>query len=205
MTIAVAPAVNLSGSAGFDPDHFADLMASELSFADGIQVVPVSRVLVVLAAQEEAGIESPEHALQVARLLGVDAVLVFAVTEYDPYDPPSIGITAQLYGQRPEQGFGRMDPVALSRRPRPAASAAEAPPSRLLAQTQRVFDASHASIVEDVREFARGRGGSQSPYGWREYVVNQREYMRFCCYATIRALLGGDGEPQDPAGIKAEG
>ena len=32
MTIAVAPALNLSGAADFDPDRFADLMASELSY-----------------------------------------------------------------------------------------------------------------------------------------------------------------------------
>jgi len=42
VTIAVAPALNLSGSADFDPDRFADLMASELSYADGVSVIPVS-------------------------------------------------------------------------------------------------------------------------------------------------------------------
>ena len=51
MTVAVAPAVNLSGSEDFDPTRFADLMASELSYAEGISVIPVSRVLGVLGAQ----------------------------------------------------------------------------------------------------------------------------------------------------------
>ena len=94
MTIAVAPALNLSGAADFDPSRFADLMASELSYADGISVIPVSRVLGVLAAQELEKVESQAHAHELVRLLGADAILVFAVTEYDPYDPPSIAISA---------------------------------------------------------------------------------------------------------------
>ena len=93
MTIAVAPALNLSGTTDFDPERFADLMASELSYFEGISVVPVSRVLSVLAAQGAEGVESPTHALELVRLLGADAILVFAVTEYGPYDPPSIGIS----------------------------------------------------------------------------------------------------------------
>ena len=42
MTIAVAPALNLSGSRDFDPNTFADLMASELGYAEGIEVIPVN-------------------------------------------------------------------------------------------------------------------------------------------------------------------
>ena len=50
MTVAVAPAINLSGGSDFDPDRFADIVASELGYADGISVVPVSRVLAVMAS-----------------------------------------------------------------------------------------------------------------------------------------------------------
>ncbi len=62
MTIAVAPAVNLSGSVDFDRNRFADLMGVELSYADGISVIPVSRVLGVLAALGLDGVASPAHA-----------------------------------------------------------------------------------------------------------------------------------------------
>ncbi len=189
MTIAVAPALNLSGSADFDPDRFADLMASELSYADGISVIPVSRVLGVLAAQGRGEVESASHALEVAALLGADAILVFAVTEYDPYDPPSIGISAQLYGTRSRSRDRALDPVALSRQASLAASNASASPQRLLAQTQRVFNASHGSVAAGIREFAAARGAEGSPYGWRKYVVSQQHFIKYCCHATIRALL----------------
>ena len=194
ITIAVAPALNLSGSADFDPDRFADLMASELSYADGVSVIPVSRVLGVLAAQGRGEVESASHALEVAALLGADAVLVFAVTEYDPYDPPSVGISAQLYGARPRSRDGALDPVALSRQASLAASSASASPQRLLAQAQRVFDASHESVAVGIREFAAARGAEGSPYGWRKYVVSQQHYIRYCCHATIQALLNAQGE-----------
>ncbi len=195
MMIAVAPALNLSGSAAFDRNRFADLMASELSHADGISVIPVSRVLGVLTAQGHEGVKSPGHALELVSLLGADAILVFAVTEYDPYDPPSIGISAQLYGARPGPSGGALDPVGLSRQANLATAQAPAPPQRLLAQTQRVFDASHGSVVADIKEFAASRWADESPFGWRKYVVSQQHYIRYCCHATIKTLLNGQREP----------
>jgi hypothetical protein len=194
MTIAVAPALNLSGSASFDENRFADLLASELSYAEGISVIPVSRVLGVLAAEGLSGVESPSHALELVGLLGADGILVVAVTEYDPYDPPIIGISAQLYGTRPGSGGGSLDPVALSRRARLAAGDVSSSPPRLLGQTQRVFDASHGSVVKEIQAFAELRSADNGPYGWRKFVVSQQHYIRYCCHATIRALLEGQHE-----------
>ena len=205
LTVAVAPALNLSGSGNIDPNRLADIMAGELSHADDVAVIPVSRVLQVLAVQGAARIETPEHALEVARLVGADALLVFAVTDYDPYDPPRIGISAQLYGTRPGAGGGGVDPVHLSRQARLASSSEEAPaPRGLLAQTQRTFDASHHFVAARVRRFAEQRGAGGSPYGWRKYLVSQQDYFRFCSYATLQALLGGEDEPAGAGGAAAE-
>ncbi len=194
MTIAVAPALNLSGSADFDPDRFADLMASELSYADGISVIPVSRVLGALAVHGLDGVQSPSHALELTGWLGADAILVFAVTEYDAYDPPSIGISAQLYGAWARTGNRALDPTALARQPGPAFEEGPASRGGLLAQSQRVYDASHESVAADVRRFAQYRAGDGSAYGWRKYLVSQQHYIRYCCHATIRALLNGQGD-----------
>jgi len=192
MTIAVAPAINLSGGADFDPNRFADLMASELSFAEEISVIPVSRVLALLAMQGSDRVESPSHAFELAAAVGADGVLVFAVTEYDPYDPPSVGISAQLYGLRPRTGERALDPSALSRQGSLVASRSRSGPPGLLAQTQRVFDASHAATVADLRAFAARRDAEGNPYGWRKYVVSQQAFMRYCCHRTIGALLKGE-------------
>jgi len=197
MTIAVAPALNLSGSADFDRNRFADLMASELSYADGVSVIPVSRVLGVLATQGHSGVQSPTHALELAGLLGADAILVFAVTEYDANDPPSIGISGELYGARPWLRRGAINPTTFSRRAKLAGSPRKSSGNRVLAQIQRVYDASHASVVADIKRFAELRGGDESPYGWRKYVVSQQHFIRYCCHAAIRELLGTRGDDDD--------
>jgi len=191
VTIAVAPAINLSGSADFDPNRFADLMASELSYADNVRVIPVSRVLGMLAAQGLERVESATHAEQLARWVGADAILVFAVTEYDPYDPPSIGISAQLYGSRPRPGIDLPGPLASYERPIGEPQVPQDPQVRVLAESQRVYDASHERIVREIRLFARLRNADESPYGWRRYVVDQQGFMRFCSFATVYDLLGG--------------
>ncbi len=205
-TIAVAPAMNLSGSLDFDPNRFADLMASELSYAEGIKVIPVSRVLTVLGAQGQTRVESPAHALELIKLLGADAILIFAVTEYDPYDPPTIGISAQLFGARSQMRFGGLDPIALSRQ---AGLVSSGPTKRgrirgLLAQGQKVFNASHGYIVDDIKRFAAFRGADDSPYGWRRFVVNQQDYIRYCCHATIRSLLTGSYDSITPEMMTTE-
>lgn len=177
-TVAVAPAVNVSGSTDFDPNRFADQMASELGFADRITVIPVSRVLGAMAVQGKDQVTSRGQALELAELVGADAIMVFAVTEYDAFDPPRIGITAQLFGAMPWHGLGE-----------PPSDATE---GQLLAQTQRVFSGANADVVEEIKGFAAQRDADESPYGWRRYVVSQQHFMRFCCHATIRSLLSGD-------------
>lgn len=179
-TIAVAPAVNVSGSIDFDPSRFADHMASELGFADRITVIPVSRVLGAMAVQGEDQVTSEAQALELAELVGADAILVFAVTEYDAFDPPRIGITAQLFGVTPWHGLGEPPEGQYGQG------------GRLLAQTQRVFSGANADVVQEIKGFAALRDADQSPYGWRRYVVSQQHFMRFCCHATIRSLLSGD-------------
>lgn len=190
-TIAVAPALNFSGATDFDPAVAADWMASELASAEGINVIPVSRVLAVMARVGVSVIDSPEAADAVRRELGADLILVFAVTEYDPYEPPIVGLAAQLYGSPP--GWSRqahLDPMLVSRQARPFAVGQDSNPSlRPVAQVQRVFNASHDFIRDRVREYADARGDADSVFGWRLYLVSQEHYMRYCCYAAIEELI----------------
>jgi len=200
MTIAVAPALNVSGSSDLDSNRVADLMASELSYVDGITVIPVNRVLAVLADQGRDAIESPGHALEVAKILGADAILVFAITEYDPYEPPVAGIAAQLYGHRRTSRLASFDPVLESRVGTPSGSESRAAPMGALAEFEQVFDASHEWVSAEVKRFAQSRSEAKSPYGWRVYLASQQRYLRFCCHETIRSLMSLAG-PKDGASV----
>jgi len=192
VSIAVAPALNQSGSSAFDGNRIADLMAGELMHAERVSLVPVSRVLAVLASQGTDRIQSPAHATEIAARVGADAILVFAVTEYDPYDPPSMAISAQLYAATPRPAYGAPPgggDETSTIAPRVAAG------GHVLAQAQRRFDATHADVIDDIRDYAERRSSDRRPYGWRRYVVSQQHFIQYCCYATIRELLNGQGWP----------
>jgi len=206
LSIAVAPVLNFSGSSDFDRDRVADLMAGELGYVDGINVVPVSRVLAVLAQTGHREVESPSHALDICERLGADAILVLAVTEYDPYDPPVVGITAQLYGSVPRGGLaGELDPVLVSRQARSVAGGVpDVPASQPVAQYQRVFNAEHDHVVQRVKRFARLRDAGSSPYGWRLYLVSQEHFLRFCCAATLEGLFWPAGDRTSAASSQGE-
>ncbi len=190
MTVAVAPALNFSGTADLDPNEVADLMASELGHVNRINVIPVSRVLAVMARFGIREVASPQQAMAIRELLGADAILIFAIDEYDPFEPPIIGITAQLYGKLPNRGAQGLDPVLVSRQARPAASGTSGEkPGDLIAQAQRVFNAAHDEIQQQVHEFATSRGDQDTAFGWRLYLASQRHYLRFCCFSTIAEMV----------------
>ncbi|MCP4589953.1 MAG: hypothetical protein GY842_04360 [bacterium] len=191
MVLAVAPALNFSGGRDFDPSSVADLMASELSHLEGVTVIPVSRVLAVLARQGRQEIGSPSHALEVAEALGADGILVFAVTEYEPYSPPIVGLAAQLYGFRRGGTLGSLDPILVARRARPFAVGTQVSATAPLAQAERVFDATHGEVVGGIRAYAAGRQGL-GPFGWEKYLASQRHYLRYCCHAIIEELASGN-------------
>lgn len=193
MTIAVAPALNYSGATDFDANAVADLMASELSYVEGVNVIPVSRVMAVLARQGRQEVGSPSEALSVAEALGADAILVFAVTEYDPYNPPIVGIAAQLYGFRRAGSLGGLDPVLASRQARPFETSRRVPGTVPLVQAERVFDAGRPDVVRGVKRFAALRRGEKGPWGWRRYMASQRHYLRYCCHALLETMASGSG------------
>lgn len=185
-SIAVAPPINASGCMDLDPVKVADLMASELSTIPGIGVIGVNRVMAVLAEQNLNQIVSADHAIAVCERLGADAILVFAVTEYNPYTPV-VGMVAELYGR--ETPHTTVDPVATSRMARPFPVQPEETGLKPWAQVQRTFNAEHEAIQDEVEEYADDREANKTPFGWRKYLASQEYYLRYCCYSVARQLV----------------
>lgn len=196
-TLAVAPALNASGETTFDPVRASDLAASELGTFTGVRVIGVNRVMAAMANRGIDAIRSPSDAIQVSRDLGADGMIVFAVTEYDPYDPPIVGLAMQLYAPSDPFRPDWIDPVEDSRRATPQTAPAGRPTSWPWAETQRVFNASHGDVVADVKTYARSRDAEDRPYGWRKYVVSQEHYLRFCLHAAMAELLDTPGAQAD--------
>ncbi|MHC4875131.1 MAG: hypothetical protein ACYTGL_01455 [Planctomycetota bacterium] len=97
-TVAVVPFFNLSQERMVDGREFALAYYAELQKVPGFEVIPVG---VAERAMLENGLtmESPGDALHLARILGVDAVVVGAVTDYDPYSP-RVGLKVAWYSPK---------------------------------------------------------------------------------------------------------
>lgn len=101
-TVAVAPFFNLSQ----EPTQVADgrrlalAYYAELQKTPGFQVIPVG---VVEDAVRANGLllNDPDDALRLCRILGCDAVAVGAITDYDPYYPPRLGVQVSWYSPYP--------------------------------------------------------------------------------------------------------
>lgn len=193
-TFAVAPVLNFSGAFELDPVTLADLLASELSYVDGISVLPVSRVVAFLAVQGKMQIESPAHARAVAEAVGADVILVAGITEYDAYTPV-VGLVMQMYTV-PEQASEGLDPVLASRRAQGGVISETADPPAPTGQIQEVFNGSHADVVRAVRRYAKDRCEGRNPLGWRQYLKVQTWFLRFCWHEAVGQMLAQQRDSQ---------
>jgi hypothetical protein len=186
--VVVAPVLNLSNSTDWDPLQVTDILASEFQSFPNIVVIPVNRTLGALALRGLSAVETSQDAVELAREFQADATVVAAITEYDPYDPPRVGLVMQWYPARRRSTGPAFDPVAASRRAAdvmPVGSRGTAP----ILQIQQVYDAAENAVQAEVREFAAGRRGHKSAYGAQIHTKSQELFVRYCCWASIRTML----------------
>jgi len=96
----VAPFFNLSDEPTVDGRRFAMAYFNELQLVRGFEVIPVSQV--ERAMQDyNVPLNSPQEARRLAQILGVDALVVGAVTDYTPYYPPRCALHVEWYTANP--------------------------------------------------------------------------------------------------------
>jgi len=161
-TFAVAPAINLSGSRDFDPYVISDTLFNEMQQVAGWNVLPLNKTLMAMRRLGIQTIDKPEDIRNLANLLGANAVVIPAVTAYDPYNPPAMGMILQLYDT------SSAIPVA---------------------QVNAVFNATNQSVLRELRDFARGRTQYDSAMQDQKYLMDSDLYARFVCHAMVRRLI----------------
>ncbi len=186
-TLAVAPVLNFSGEFNFDSIAAADLLASELTFVEGVTVLPVNRIMAVLAAQGRTQIESPAHALEVCEAVGADGILVAGITEYDPYTPV-VGLILQMYSPSHET-HESFEPILAARMAEPFIVSHMADPMLPTSQVQIIENGAHDKVQKAVREYADPRDGAESHLGWRQYLKVQSLFLRFCWNDALTRLM----------------
>jgi hypothetical protein len=179
--VAVLPFADHTGGATFDADEFANILASELVRAGRIRVI---RPAQIRAAGEE--ISTAADAVRLGRRVRADAVLACAITEYDPYDPPKVAVSAQILrvaaGPLSSQdldrilqsGSWRRGPLAMSRE-----GAAHA-----MAAFEEVYDSREKGTRQALRRYVQGRVETEG-----EVLAVQSRYLQFVSSQLISRIF----------------
>jgi hypothetical protein len=105
--VAVAPFFNQSDEATVDGRKFALAYYGELQAVPGFEVVPLGVVEEAILAHR-IDLSHAGEAQRLARVLGVDAVVIGSVTDYSPFYPPRCSMRVEWYAANP--GFHEIPP-----------------------------------------------------------------------------------------------
>jgi len=98
--VAIAPFFNLSSEPTVDGRQVALAYYNELQVVPGFEVVPVGVVERVMQ-EHQIALSGPQDARRLAQLLGVDAVVIGAITDFTPYYPPRCAVQVEWYAANP--------------------------------------------------------------------------------------------------------
>ena len=193
-TLAVLPVYNQTGQPTFDGEEFGTVLATELLKVPGYRVVRPA----ALRAAGQTVPRTAEEALRLGRTLKADAVLVVAVTDHQPYDPPRIAVSVQLFRTSPRGMSGseldRLVESASWKRGPLEMSADKA--GHWIAAFEELFDAREERVRGKIRQYARTEHESDSGFlEEREFLAVQSRFFQFVSSQILRRALEGAAAP----------
>lgn len=195
---AVVPLRNESGSRFADGIRMADRLAYEFEQAEGIDVLPVNRVLQAMQVLQLDGIRTREDAIQLREVLGVDGLVVGSLTAYDPYEPMRLGVSLDLYTQ-PSVVSDPLDIRGLTWAPTADAAGMQTQTlyraDQPVATVSGVFSASSPAVKERIAQYAVGRGVSDNPrHNERMFTIDMNLYSEFVSHEVGSQLMWAERE-----------
>ncbi|MEX0777242.1 MAG: hypothetical protein WD042_16180 [Phycisphaeraceae bacterium] len=197
---AIVPLGNESGTQQADGAVLADHLHRQLENASNLDVLPVNRTIAAMNALQMSRVSDPAQAMHLMRTLGVDGLVVGTVTAYDPYDPPKLGLTLELYV---DQRVDSVDAASIRRLRTSAtdpAPAVQTPASRRQPVTvaSAVLDAGDPRVRELLEYYASQRGPVLEKDAWRRYRISMDLYSEFAAYVMSRRLLEAERQRVAP-------
>ena len=195
---AIAPLSNESGTSAVDPLYMSDLVAREFQQVRHIDMLPLSRVLQGMRAMQINQVQSVSEAQALIRLLNIDGLIVGTITAYDPYHPPVLGLTLQLFtsGNESARRSGSDAPINSGKGVRilgASPSDSALPGLRVFSQpvssVSAIVDSSDNAVMLDVKQFAEGRTDPDTALGWEKYLYSMDAYTLYVSHRLIRDLL----------------
>ena len=191
---AVTPIRNESGTSLVDSAALADQLSAQVQRVDGINIVPVNRVLEAMAATDMPAVNSVADVYTLIQTLDVDGLIVGTVSQWDPYDPPKIGMTIQLYSRRTPGLPDGVDSRSLTY----AATGDQATGHSLPGATRYnqptneasgFYDGANGQVLKRLQAYATGRVPYESAAGWRRYLMSMDLYSEFVSHELTAQLL----------------
>jgi len=183
---AVVPLANESGTTAVDPLAVSDALVNAAEEIRGVRCLPVNRTIEAMRALGMERVSNAGEARELARSLGAEGVLVGTITAWDPYDPPSLGVSLALFPADEPVANG-VDPRALSRST--TDETIDIGGDRSPVVVSEHLDARSHGIQVLVREYATGRSETQSALGWRVYLASMDLYTEFAAHELMGRLL----------------
>lgn len=191
---AVVPLRNESASQYADGFRIADELAVVFEKVQGIDVLPVNRVIQAMDSLELDAVRSREDAIKLREVLGVDGLVVGSVTSYDPYDPMRMGLALDLYAAPGNSEDSSLDIRGLSWAPTSDAAGID---RRTLYRNDQpvttvsgVFSAASPAVRELLQDFAYGRGTSGNHrHDLRLHTLDMNLYTQFVSHEMGSQLM----------------
>lgn len=189
MVWAVAPTLNISGEREVDPLLSSDILFNQLQQVEGLTILPVNRVAEIYASLKIEKVQSEQQAYEVCDLLGCDGLVVPTITAYDPYNPPKMGASLQLFLKPGAYKLvPTVDPRELERSATTPSLSPMQSPHHLL-QAVGLWDATDGSVRSRVHLFAVGRSDPNTLVNENEMYINMDRYSGFVYHELIAQLL----------------
>ncbi len=195
---AVVPFTNESGISTLDEARLADFFTEEIEQVQGLQTVPVNRVILAMRALDLATISTAQEATALMNALNVDGILIGTVTTWHAFPPVRLGMAVELFQRSPNDAESLLDPRELLRSPTgpPPPHEAEHRPLR----ASGVFDAANHDVRASLQAYARGRHVPDSAFGTRIYEMRMELFTQFVSHWLTADLLAQHAHRQQAAG-----
>jgi hypothetical protein len=193
VTWAVVPPLNESGTTSVDELTVGDALVTSIEEVRGVRCIPMNRTVQAMRDLKIHSIATAADARQLATHLGADAIVVTALTSYDPY-VPQVGIAAAIYARpgamAPQQVHANGDPRLFSRQVVDL-GASQQPTfgERPVCTISENFDGRNHQVQADLMTYSVGRQRDESAMGWRRYLASMPLFVQFASYRTVATIL----------------
>ena len=138
-------------------------------------------------------LSSPADARKLAAEMGVDGLIVGSVTAFDPYNPPTLGISLALYarpGPMDARGEERIDTRELTYQASdyeyfPVGVYTDKPAS----VASGVLDGNNHQVLMDLDRYVEGRDDPTYRLGTNRYLASMELFTEFAAWRMVGQLV----------------